>query len=363
MNMYTCPNRSEGNTGFLMTSRSGVRNPEGASSTAKAKIQKLGLKLPIPPLEEPFGRPLTLPRPLPRPPQQNGNDRATEDVSDLSELEKIEILGYGNGGKVYKVRHKKTLSIYALKAVHGSHDLTTRRQIVREMEILRRTDSPYVVKCYGVFDQGGEVQFVLEFMDGGSLDKKTKGMSEPLLAEVARQVLLGLKYLHSHKIVHRDIKPSNLLLNTRGGIKIADFGVSRILSRTLDPCNSHVGTYAYMSPERIDPVTNDGQYDGYAGDIWSLGLSLLECYIGHFPFLTLGMQADWPTLMCAICDGEPPSPPPSASDEFQSFIRCCLQKTASARWTASQLLGHPFLAKASGMSMAMAYGVSASHSV
>lgn len=304
--------------------------------------------------------------PLPPPPAarqpsnsnpNNPNEAAmatntTREVSDAADLEKVEILGYGAGGKVYKVRHRRMQCLYALKIVHGNHDLSTRGQILREMDILRRTDSPYVVKCHGVFDRGGEIQFVLEYMDRDSLDKRpTPRLPEPFLAEVARQVLLGLKYLHSHKIVHRDIKPSNLLLNSEQQVKIADFGVSRILSRTLDPCNSYVGTYAYMSPERIDPDENDGHYDGYAGDIWSLGLTLLECYIGRFPFSSSGSQLDWPSLMAAICYGEPPLPPPSASPEFQDFIRRCLRKDAAQRWTAAQLLSHPFISRAAPLSL------------
>jgi len=313
-----------------------------------------GLRLPIPPREEPFAYnavPVPLPLPLPPPPPRPAV-AAELNPSELnpSELEKLGILGYGSEGKVYKVRHRATQTLYALKVVHGNHDLCTRRQIVREMDILRKTDSPYVVKCHGVYDRGGEIQFVLEYMDRGSLEKCGR-MPEPFLAAVARQVLHGLKYLHAHKIVHRDIKPSNLLLNSARQVKIADFGVSRILSRTLDPCNSCVGTYAYMSPERIDPGKNDGRYNGYAGDMWSLGLTLLECYVGRLPFLETGIQPDWPTLMYLICDGEPPAPPPTASPEFQSFIRCCLQKDAGLRWTASQLLAHPFLTQASQVSL------------
>jgi len=278
---------------------------------------------------------------LPLPPQTTAVSR---DVSDLSDLERIQILGHGSGGNVYKVRHRRTSALYALKVIHGNHDETVRQQIIREMEILKKTESPYVVKCHGIFDKGEEIHFVLEYMDGGSLEQRRSDMmSERFLAEVARQVLEGLKYLHRHKIVHRDIKPSNLLINRRQEVKIADFGVSRILSQTLDPCNTYVGTCAYMSPERFDPETYGGRYDGYAGDIWSLGLTLLECYTGHFPFLAAGQKADWPALMCAICFGDPPSPPPTASAHFRSFITCCLHKDARNRWTAAQLLAHPFV--------------------
>lgn len=222
------------------------------------------------------------------------------------------------------------------------------------MEILRRTDSPYVVQCHGIFEKpSGDVTILMEYMDLGSLDsllKKNSTLSESTLAHVSRQVLNGLHYLHSHKIIHRDIKPSNLLVNKNMEVKIADFGVSKIMCRTLDACNSYVGTCAYMSPERFDPETYGGNYNGYAGDIWSLGLTLLELYLGHFPFLPPGQRPDWATLMCAICFGEPPTLPENASEEFRSFVECCLQKESSKRWTAAQLLTHPFVCRESSRS-------------
>lgn len=148
-------------------------------------------------------------------------------------------------------------------------------------------------------------------------------------------------------INYRDIKPSNLLVNTQKQVKIADFGVSRILAQTMDPCNSSVGTIAYMSPERINTDLNQGQYDGYAGDIWSLGVSILEFYLGRFPF-AVGRQGDWASLMCAICMSQPPEAPPTASLEFRNFIACCLQRDPVQRWTATKLLKHPFILKNCG---------------
>ncbi|KAJ7564337.1 hypothetical protein O6H91_02G013400 [Diphasiastrum complanatum] len=225
------------------------------------------------------------------------------------------------------------------------------------MEISRRfcANSPYVVQCYGVFERGGEISLVLEYMDAGTLAhvlSAQKKISEPYLAELTRQVLKGLMYLHSNKIVHRDIKPSNLLINRRQQVKIADFGVSTELAHTLAQCNSFVGTFAYMSPERFDPDGNGGHYDCSA-DIWSLGLTLLECAIGRFPCLSPGQKADWPTLMWVICWCDPPAPPPDASPEFQSFIRSCLQKDAAQRPTAHGLLNHPFVKKYEGQSCSL----------
>lgn len=116
------------------------------------------------------------------------------------------------------------------------------------------------------------------------------------------------------------------------------------MGRTLDPCNSYVGTCAYMSPERFDPDTYGANYNGYAADIWSLGLTLMELFLGYFPFLLPGQRPDWATLMCAICFGDPPTLPEGrGSEEFRSFVSCCLQKEATKRWSAAQLLSHPFI--------------------
>ncbi|XWS50867.1 hypothetical protein CRYUN_Cryun12cG0126400 [Craigia yunnanensis] len=306
--------------------------------------RQINLRLPLPDVSDRCPR---FPRPLPPSASTTTAIAAASVIIPITELEKLQVLGHGNGGTVYKVQHKRTSKIYALKVVHGDGDLTVHRQVFREMEILRRTDSPHIVRCYGTYDKpSGDVSILMEYMDAGTLDTllPNRGtFSEPELAHITKQILKGLSYLHAHKIIHRDLKPSNLLVNKKMEVKIADFGVSKIMSRTLDACNSYVGTCAYMSPERFDPDAYGGNYNGYLGDIWSLGLTLMELYVGHFPFLPPGQRPDWATLMCAICFGDPPALPPGASDEFRSFIDCCLQKESSKRWTVSQLLDHPFL--------------------
>ncbi|XP_031480828.1 mitogen-activated protein kinase kinase 5-like [Nymphaea colorata] len=286
-------------------------------------------------------RDISLAVPLPLPPTSTAPP--SSGAIAFSDLQRVELIGYGNGGKVYLVRHMPTGAQYALKVIYGNHDDNIRRQICREIEILKTTSSPHLVRCIGMFDNGGEIQVLLEYMDGGSLEGKRFG--EAQLAVFSRQILEGLNYLHRvKKIVHRDIKPSNLLTNARRDcVKIADFGVSRILSQTMDPCRSSVGTIAYMSPERINTDLNEGNYDGSAGDIWSLGLSILECYLGRFPLAV--RQTDWATLMNAICCAPPPEAPPEASPEFRDFIRRCLQTEPTQRWSASKLLSHPFITR------------------
>ncbi|KAK8965965.1 Phosphoenolpyruvate carboxylase kinase 1 [Platanthera guangdongensis] len=138
-----------------------------------------------------------------------------------------------------------------------------------------------------------------------------------------------------NKIVHRDIKPANLFVNITDDVKIANFDVSKIMRRSLDPCVSYVSTSAYMSPERFDP-------DSYG--VWSLGLTVLELHLGHFPLLPPGQRPDWAILMCAICFGEPPQLSETSFADFRDFIARFLQKESSKRWSVAQLLGHLFIA-------------------
>ncbi|XP_041014679.1 mitogen-activated protein kinase kinase 5-like [Juglans microcarpa x Juglans regia] len=323
-----------------------VQPPLAAGSNRGLRARRRqDLTLPLP------QRDASLAVPLPLPPSSAPNSSSSSASSscnpngrnaiNFSELERANRIGSGSGGTVYKVIHRPTGRLYALKVIYGTHDDSVRRQICREIEILRDVDNPNVVKCHDMFDHNGEIQVLLEFMDGGSLEGKHIPR-EPDLADHARQILSGLAYLHRRHIVHRDIKPSNLLINARNQVKIADFGVGRILEQTMDPCNSSVGTIAYMSPERINTDLNHGRYDGYAGDIWSLGVSILEFYVGRFPF-AVERQGDWASLMVAICMSQPPEAPPTASREFRHFIACCLQREPVRRWSASQLLKHPFI--------------------
>ncbi|XP_047332653.1 mitogen-activated protein kinase kinase 5-like [Impatiens glandulifera] len=315
-------------------------------STANNRIKRRPEPLPLPSRDPSLAVPLPLPPPpstsssMPSSSSSSSSCTSNNQPISFSSLEKVSRIGSGNGGTVYKVIHRPTGKIYALKVIYGHHEDAVCRQMCREIEILRDVDNPNVVRCHDMFDHAGEIQVLLEYMDGGSL-QGCHINHEPSLADVAYQILSGLHYLHRRYIIHRDIKPSNLLINSKRQVKIADFGVSKILAQTIDPANSSVGTIAYMSPERINTDINEGKYDGYAGDIWSVGVSILEFYMGRFPF-AVTQQGDWASLMVAICMSKPPEAPGTASPEFRNFIVCCLQSDPTKRWKCEQLLRHPF---------------------
>ena len=212
----------------------------------------------------------------------SGGERFDFDVS-LDELAVVGACGKGAGGVVQKAVHVPTGTFLAVKIVQMNVQPEIRKRIIGELRALHDSRCPYVVAYRGAFFGDGSVSIVLEYADGGSVADVTSRLGfieEPALREIARQTLLGLEYLHvTKKIVHRDVKPSNILVATDGSAKISDFGVSGRLADSVAKCDSWVGTVTYMSPERIS-----GEAYAFDSDVWSLGLALLECATGRFPY-------------------------------------------------------------------------------
>ncbi|XP_030953031.1 mitogen-activated protein kinase kinase 2-like [Quercus lobata] len=273
--------------------------------------------------------------------------KPSDDQLSLADLDTIKVIGKGNGGIVQLVQHKWTGQFFALKVIQMNIEESYRKLIAQELKINQSAQCPYVVVCYQSFYNNGVISIILEYMDGGSLLdflKKVRTIPEPYLAAICKQVLKGLLYLHHEKhIIHRDLKPSNLLINHRGEVKITDFGVSAIMDSTSGQANTFLGTYNYMSPERIV----GGKYNSKS-DIWSLGLVLLECATGQFPYSPSEQSEGWANfyeLMEAIVEKPPPSAPSDHfSQEFSSFISACVQKEPKDRPSAHELMTHPFIA-------------------
>ncbi|CAN6974706.1 unnamed protein product [Brassica rapa subsp. trilocularis] len=268
----------------------------------------------------------------------SSNRDSSSPVQTLNDLEKLTVLGQGSDGTVYKTRHRRTTALYALKLIRSDHSITT-----VEADTLKRIESSFIVKCYAVFANSSDLCFVMELMEKGSLQDMLLSqhvLPDPVISTLANRILQGLRHLQEMRIVHGDIKPSNLLINKKGEVKIADFGPSRIVTRG-DYGSS--GTCAYMSPERVDPDKWGFEEVGFAGDVWSLGVVVLECYLGRYPLTKVGDKPDWAALVCAICCNEKVEIPVSGSLEFRDFVGRCLEKDWTKRGTVDELLYHPFV--------------------
>lgn len=269
----------------------------------------------------------------------------------LDELEFQEELGHGNYGHVSKVLHKPTNVIMAMKEVRLELDEAKFRQILMELEVLHKCQSPYIVDFYGAFFIEGAVYMCMEYMDGGSLDKvydfsdEIGGIDEPQLARITYSVIEGLRELKdAHNIIHRDVKPTNILCSARHGtVKLCDFGVSGNLVASL--ARTNIGCQSYMAPERIRSLNPDRVTYTVQSDIWSLGLSILEMALGRYPYPPETFDNIFSQLS-AIVDGPPPKLPRDRfSVEAQDFVSLCLQKIPERRPTYAALLEHPWLLK------------------
>nr|BAH56939.1 AT4G29810 [Arabidopsis thaliana] len=253
----------------------------------------------------------------------------------------VKVIGKGSSGVVQLVQHKWTGQFFALKVIQLNIDEAIRKAIAQELKINQSSQCPNLVTSYQSFYDNGAISLILEYMDGGSLAdflKSVKAIPDSYLSAIFRQVLQGLIYLHHDRhIIHRDLKPSNLLINHRGEVKITDFGVSTVMTNTAGLANTFVGTYNYMSPERIV-----GNKYGNKSDIWSLGLVVLECATGKFPYAPPNQEETWTSvfeLMEAIVDQPPPAlPSGNFSPELSSFISTCLQKDPNSRSSAKELM-------------------------
>ncbi|KAI8830245.1 mitogen-activated protein kinase [Chytridium lagenaria] len=262
----------------------------------------------------------------------------------------IEELGAGSGGSVSKVLHKPTNSIMARKNISVNVDDENDRKraekhLKAELKILHICRSEYIVSSFGAFSHDGYVSIIMEYMDLGSLDgiyRRFGPIPEAVVVRIAVHVLWGLVYLTEKSIVHRDIKPSNILLNTRGQIKIADFGVSKEVVNTK--ARTFTGTQGYLAPERIQ----SGQDYSVVSDIWSLGLSLIEMSTGRFPYPPEGHPPmSLFDLISYIGEKPPPTLPAGRfSADFEDLIAHSVTKDPAHRPGPETLLQHPYLVRA-----------------
>lgn len=270
---------------------------------------------------------------------QDGKTEFTIDPSDI-EVDQTNLLGRGAGGIVAMGKHTPTGVQLAIKVVRVE-DKAKRSQLINELHnLLRVTKSQFLIQLYAAYmhKDTGCVHIALEYMDYGSLTDlkhKVPFVPEHILALVMMQILEGLKALHLAYVVHRDVKLGNILFNSRGVVKVTDFGISKKLGDHA-MCDTFVGTATHMSPERVL-----GEDYSYAADIWSLGLCVYELASGQYPY---GSIASFPVLFDNLCNKDEPR---LSSEKYSSaiceFIELQLQRHPAKRATAIQLQAHRFI--------------------
>jgi len=204
------------------------------------------------------------------------------------QLEILELIGTGGMGAVYKARQPRLDRLVALKllspALAGTAAFAERFN--REARMLARLNHPGIVSVYDYGEAGGFFYLLMEFVDGVNLRQAMHaGRFTPAQAlGLVPAICEALQFAHDEGILHRDIKPANILLDTRGRVKIADFGIAKLLGdrvkgEVLTASGLTIGTPHYMAPEQLEHPQDVDQ----RADIYSLGVVFYEMLTGELP--------------------------------------------------------------------------------
>jgi serine/threonine protein kinase/formylglycine-generating enzyme required for sulfatase activity len=278
------------------------------------------------------------------------------DWPNIPNYEILEQLGVGGMGVVYKARELSVLGrIVAIKMIragaHARPDDVTR--FLTEAEAAARLEHPNIVRIYEIGKHNSQPYFSLEFVDGGSLDRKLAGkpQSATVAAQLVEVLARAMHVVHEHGIVHRDLKPSNVLLarsDRHRGLsldqgpdevsyfepKIGDFGLAKRLAEGagLTPTEAILGTPEYMSPEQ---AAGKARMVGPSADIYALGVILYEMLTGHPPF----RGVTWMDTVQLVLTAEPVTPrrwQPKMPADLETICLKCLRKQPEKRYATAK---------------------------
>lgn len=260
------------------------------------------------------------------------------------QLEVEELLGKGGMGAVYKVRQPGLDRLAALKILPSQvgRDAAFAERFKREAQALARLSHPGIVGVYDFGQTGSLCWILMEYVDGADLRRAIRGSLSPAEAlAIVPQICDALQYAHDEGIVHRDIKPENVLLDRRGRVKIADFGLAKLLGRErpaapLTVTRQVMGTPRYMAPEQME---GSEQVD-HRADIYSLGVVFYELLTGEAP----------------IGRFQPPSHKAQIDVRLDEVVLRSLEREPERRWQqASQIKSELHSIAETGMGALVAY--------
>ena len=251
-------------------------------------------------------------------------------------------LGRGGMGTVYLAEQPGLGREVAIKELILSAvaDPTALKRFIQEAQVMARASHPNLVQVHDLEQIGDANYIVLEFVRGKSLrDVLNQGsLALPQTFAVMHGVLQALDYAHKRAIVHRDMKPENVLMSDEGDVKVADFGIARLMDdsgagSTATKTGTTVGTPQYMSPEQVASSKVDGR-----SDLYSAGIMFYELVVGQPPFTA--SDADGPFTLMAKHVQAPPKPPsvhrPGLDMGLEEVILKSLSKRPEDRFQTGQ---------------------------
>lgn len=199
----------------------------------------------------------------------------------LDHFEKLEIIGVGAFGKVFKCKNTDNGKFYAMKVLKKRLiiDLKQVEHTLNEKTLQMELECPFIVKLFKTFQDTNNLYMIMEYVQAGELRswlRKNEKFNLETTRFLCAEVLIALEFIHSQNCVYRDLKPENILIDKFGHVKLADFGfVKKVKQKTW----STVGSLNYLPPEILLSIGHDK-----SADYWSLGVLLFEMTTGRLPF-------------------------------------------------------------------------------
>ena len=276
---------------------------------------------------------------------------------DPSQYQMTCLIGKGASSEVYQARclaNGRDLAIKLINLEVYPLDLDFLRQ---EVAFWSSSQHDNIVGYYGSFVAGATLYILMEFLSGGSVYDimrykfKNGFQDEMIIATILKSITEALEHIHQNGQIHRDIKPGNAIIGEDGSVKIGDFGVAATLvegGQRKRARYTQIGTPCYMAPEVLKGAGHTEK-----ADIWSLGITAIELGTGSAPYADLPEMA----IVQKILNAPPPHLPRDRefSSEYRDFVRKCLNYNANKRPSASDLLKHPFMERASEPSYIVDY--------
>ncbi|OHT10654.1 STE20/SPS1-related proline-alanine-rich protein kinase [Tritrichomonas foetus] len=266
---------------------------------------------------------------------------------ESSKYELHKLIGRGSTATVYAAKCLTNGYEVALKVIDLEQCPIEIDTLRAEVALWSSCHHPNLVKYYGSFIEKSKLYIITEYMDQGSIYEMIRfgfhrGIpKENIIAAVLKEILKALFYFHENRQMHRDVKAGNILVNNKGQIKLADFGIAARLIEKGQRVRARftiIGTPCYMAPE----VVCAGIGYSEKADIWSLGITAIELATGAAPYSNLHPLE----VVVRISNSPPPVLPESFSSAFRDFVKCALNSDPEKRPTANELLNHWFIKQA-----------------
>ncbi|KAG6146256.1 negative regulator of the PHO system [Claviceps purpurea] len=206
-----------------------------------------------------------------------------------SSFQQLEKLGEGTYATVFKGRNRQTGELVALKEIHLDSEEGTPSTAIREISLMKELKHENIVALYDVIHTENKLMLVFEFMDGDlkrymDVNGERGALQPNVIKSFMYQLLKGIEFCHHNRVLHRDLKPQNLLINSKGVLKLGDFGLARAFGIPVNTFSNEVVTLWYRAP---DVLLGSRTYNTSI-DIWSAGCIMAEMFTGRplFPGTT-----------------------------------------------------------------------------